>query len=84
MGHNTQTVALFHSKFDEAGGRLIAFVLELFVGQAHVIENNRFAIGEVMRIAADDIVYGKVLESHFGVLSLWKVKPFGLLARLPV
>jgi hypothetical protein len=37
-------------------------VFELFVGQANVIENNRFAIGEIMRIAADDIVYGEVLE----------------------
>jgi hypothetical protein len=44
-------------------------VFELFVGQANVIENNRFAIGEIMRIAADDIVYGEVLEWHFHIPS---------------
>jgi hypothetical protein len=84
MGHNAQTVPPDRPGFDEAGGHLIAFELELFVGQANVIENNRFAIGEIMRIAADDIVYGKVLESHFGILSLelvskykvWPVGPF--------
>jgi hypothetical protein len=71
VGYNAQTVPLGRSGFDEAGGHLIAFVFELFVGQANVIENNRFAIGEIMRIAADDIVYGEVLE--------W---PVGLLVRL--
>jgi hypothetical protein len=69
VGYNAQTVTPDRPVFDEAGGHLIAFVFELFVGQANVIVNNRFAIGEIMRIATDDIVYGKVLEWHFGVLS---------------
>jgi hypothetical protein len=69
VGHNAQTVPLDRSGFDEAGGHLIAFMLELSVGQANIIEHNRFAIGEIVRIAADDIVYGEILESHFGFLS---------------
>jgi hypothetical protein len=69
VGHNPQTIPLDRAGFDEAGGHLIAFVLELFVSQANIIKNNRLAIGEIMRIAADDIVYGEVLESHFCILS---------------
>jgi hypothetical protein len=56
-------------------------VFELFVGQANVIENNRFAIGEIMRIAADDIVYGEVLEWHFHIPSSVCVPKKTLISR---